>query len=418
MSIDLVRGCESEGLGGRMGGGIFEVSELSLRIKRKFQEDSELQDLWVRGEVSNLTNHRSGHIYFTLKDEKSQIQCVVFRWYAKRLRFRPEAGMKVLVFGSVDTYESRSQYQIHVMGLRPDGVGELYRAFEDLKARLASEGLFDEEHKKPLPRYPSTIGVISSLDGAVIHDIINVTRRRYPVRILLVPAQVQGAGAGESIVESIQRLAEFGVDLIILARGGGSIEDLWPFNEERVARAIYDSKIPIVSAVGHETDYTISDFTADLRAPTPSAAGELVVPEIGEVLERLERYETMLDQSIRRQVEGLSQRLSLCESALSTKRLYDLLRMREERIAELERHLSRLMGHGIEMREAGLRGVVGRLNAVSPLHTLERGYSVTLKGRNVVSSVRQVEVGDHIEVVVKDGSIMASVGEKRGERRW
>ena len=417
MSIDLVRGFESERLGDRKGGGILGVSELSLRIKRKFQKDSEMQDLWVRGEVSNLTNHRSGHIYFTLKDEKSQIQCVVFRWYAKRLRFRPEAGMKILVFGSVDTYEFRSQYQLQVLSVRPDGIGELYRAFEELKARLASEGLFDEAHKRPLPRYPSTVAVVSSPDGAVIHDIINVARRRYPVRILVVPTQVQGVGAGESIVGSIQRLSGSDVDLIILARGGGSIEDLWPFNEERVARAIYDSSIPIVSAVGHETDYTIADFTADLRAPTPSAAGELVVPELGEVLERLERYETMFDQRICSLIDGFSHRLDVCESALSPKRLYDLLGAREGRLRELERHLSHLVDHGIEMRESGLQGVVGRLNAVSPLHTLERGYSITLKDGGVVSSVRQVEIGDRIEVVVKDGSIMGLVGETNEKKR-
>jgi exodeoxyribonuclease VII large subunit len=396
--------------------GILSVSELSLRIKRKFQQDREMQDLWVRGEISNLTNHRSGHTYFTLKDSRSQIQCVMFKWYSRRLKFKPESGMKVLVFGSVDTYEARSQYQIQVMSLRPDGIGELYKAFEQLKIKLASEGLFDEAHKKPLPRYPRTLGVAASPTGAVIHDIINVTRRRFPVHIILAPTQVQGAEAACSIVNSINRLNKLGVDVIILARGGGSIEDLWPFNEEIVARAIYHCEVPVVSAVGHETDYTIADFVADLRAPTPSAAAELTVPDAREVRAQLTQNETMLHHAIQRKLTELSQRIARCESILSPGQLYALVDANRNRLREANRHMIRLIRHKTALYETRLSGVAGRLEAVSPLHTLQRGYSITLKEGEVVRSIEQVESGDSIEVRVADGLILSTVEEKeRGE---
>ncbi|CAD6491329.1 MAG: Exodeoxyribonuclease 7 large subunit [Candidatus Argoarchaeum ethanivorans] len=391
---------------------ILAVSDLTFSIKQKFKEDSDMQDVWVRGEISNLTNHRSGHSYFTLKDAKSQIQCVMFKWYAKRLKFKPSPGMKVIVFGSVEIYEQRSQYQIQVMTIRPDGIGELYKAFEQLKIKLEAEGLFSEVHKKPLPKYPLTIAVASSPTGAVIHDIINITRRRYPVHIILAPTLVQGAEARESIVKSIQLLNQMNVDVIILARGGGSIEDLWPFNEEEVARAIYHSEIPIVSAIGHETDYTIADFTADLRAPTPSAAAELTVPDVSDIRQQLSQYDVILDHTIKEKISGISQRIAQYESIVSIKRLDERVNIKQQRMKEMNKHLQRLMHHKIDITNSHFDSVYTYLNAVSPLHTIKRGYSITLKGKTIVSSITQIKKGDNIEIMVKDGMIESTVNAK------
>lgn len=398
--------------------GVLSVSELTQHIKHLLQEDRELQDIWIRGEISNLTNHRSGHIYFTLKDSRSQIQCVMFKWYAKRLRFKPETGMKALVFGSVNIYEARSQYQLQVAALRPDGIGELYKAFEQLKIKLASEGLFDEAHKKLLPRYPEKIGIVSSPTGAVIHDIINITRRRYPVHLILAPTQVQGVEAAESIITSIRALNRLGVDVIILARGGGSIEDLWAFNEEPVARAIFNSTVPVVSAIGHETDYTIADFTADLRAPTPSAAAELVVPDLSEIQQQLTRHATVLSHAITRRLGELDQRVTRCESAVTLSGLYELLETKRNRVESLQRNLHRLIQHSLDLRNTRFTGTLSHLNAVSPLNTLERGYSITLRGQQVISSIAQVEEGDRLEVLLKDGTVESTVTGKNNRRRW
>jgi len=391
---------------------ILAVSDLTFSIKRKFQQDSDMQDVWVKGEISNLTNHRSGHSYFTLKDAESQIQCVMFKWYAKRLKFKPSPGMKVIVFGSVEIYEARSQYQIQVMTIRPDGIGELYKAFEQLKIKLEAEGLFSEVHKKPLPKYPSTIAVASSPTGAVIHDIINITRRRYPVHIILAPTQVQGAEARESIVRSIKLLNRTNVDVIILARGGGSIEDLWPFNEEEVARTIYHSDIPIVSAIGHETDYTIADFTADIRAPTPSAAAELTVPDVSDIRQQLSQYDAILNHTIKEKISDISQRIAQYESIVSIKRLYEIVNIKQQKMKEMNRYLQRLTHHKIDITNTRFASVCTYLNAVSPLHTLKRGYSITLKGKTIVSSITQIKEGDEIEIMVKDGMIESTVNAK------
>jgi exodeoxyribonuclease VII large subunit len=397
---------------------ILAVSDLTASIKRKFQQDSDMQDVWVKGEISNLTNHRSGHSYFTLKDAKSQIQCVMFKWYAKRLKFKPSSGMKVIVFGSVEIYEARSQYQIQVMTIRPDGIGELYKAFEQLKIKLEAEGLFSEVHKKPLPKYPSTIAVASSPTGAVIHDIINITRRRYPVHIILAPTQVQGAEARESIVRSIQLLNRTNVDVIILARGGGSIEDLWSFNEEEVARAIYHSDIPIVSAIGHETDYTIADFTADIRAPTPSAAAELTVPDASDIRQQLNRYDAILNHTIKEKISDISQRIAQYESIVSIGRLDELVNIKQQRMREMNRYLQRLTHHKLDVTNTQFASAYAYLNAVSPLHTLRRGYSITLKGKTIVSSITQIKEGDEIEIMVKDGMIESTVNAKMTERLY
>ncbi|MFZ2411233.1 MAG: exodeoxyribonuclease VII large subunit, partial [Candidatus Methanoperedens sp.] len=247
--------------------GIYTVHEFTLAVK-SILTSGKFNDVWIRGEISNFTNHSSGHRYFTLKDKSSSLQCVMFKWYGKNMGFELEHGMKVLVLGDLDVYEQRGVYQLKVRAIRPDGIGELYKAFEQLKNKLAMEGLFSPENKKPLPRYPKKIGVATSPTGAVLHDILTVIKRRYPVNLLFIPTIVQGEYAAQSIVSSISALNKTDVDVIIMGRGGGSIEDLWAFNEELVARAIFNSRIPIISAVGHETDYTIADFVADVRAPT------------------------------------------------------------------------------------------------------------------------------------------------------
>jgi len=277
---------------------IYSVGELNHYVRDVIGRDPLLHRIWVKGEISNLVNHGSGHKYFTLKDRGAQLSCVMFRNYCKNLAFEPESGMKVLVLGDIDVYEVRGNYQLVVTALKPDGIGDLHRALEILKKKLSAQGLFDAEHKKLLPRFPGCIGVATSPTGAVVHDIINVTRRRFPVNILVAPTIVQGEMATESIVSSIERLNQMDVDVIILARGGGSLEDLWPFNSEAVAWAIFNSHVPVVSAVGHETDFTIADLAADVRAPTPSAAAELVVPDRKEVKNQIDVVKSRLVSSI------------------------------------------------------------------------------------------------------------------------
>ena len=296
------------------------VEELNLYIKNKVQNDEFLNNVYVKGEISNCKLHYSGHIYFTLKDEKSLIKCVMFRGYASRLNFTPKDGMKVLVFGTVAVYERDGVYQIYAKAMKQDGIGTLYEAYEKLKKQLEAEGLFAPEHKKRIPMYSKTIGVLTASTGAVIRDIINVSTRRNPnVHIRLLPVPVQGKDAAPEIVKGIERMNnEHLADVIILGRGGGSLEDLWPFNEEIVARAIYNSEIPIISAVGHETDFSISDFVADLRAPTPSAAAELAVPNIDDVIYTLDTYENRFKVDLKKKVQVMNLRYEKCMTRRAT----------------------------------------------------------------------------------------------------
>ena len=273
------------------------VSQLNAYIKEKIANDEYLNNILVKGEISNFKNHYTGHMYFTLKDENSLIKCIMFKSYAQKLEFMPKDGMKVFAFGGVSVFERDGVYQIYVKAMQEDGVGTLYKKYEELKQKLETEGYFDQNHKKPIPKMPKTIGVLTSQTGSVIRDIINVSTRRNPnVHIRLFPVPVQGEGAAEKIAEGIKFMNENKLaDVLILARGGGSLEDLWPFNEEIVAHSIYNSEIPIISAVGHETDFSISDFVADLRAPTPSAAAELAVPDIYEIQQKINSYQIDLE---------------------------------------------------------------------------------------------------------------------------
>ncbi len=374
-----------------------------------------LNQVWVRGEISNLTKHSSGHYYFTLKDKVSQISCVSFRSTNRSLRFEPESSMKVLIFGSLDVYTVRGQYQVHVLDIRPDGIGELYKAYEQLRTKLEAEGLFDRSRKRPIPRFPQRIGVATSPTGAAIHDILNILRRRYPVDVLLAPAIVQGEMSAPSIVKAIENLNRANVDVIIVGRGGGSLEDLWSFNEEIVARAIFESRVPVISAVGHETDYTIADFTADLRAPTPSAAAELTVPDSSELKKHISSLSVRMETAAIRHVSGLSERLEYISGRIGPEKLTDFLRQNYQRVDELNVRLERHAGRIMESGRSSLSGLAGRLNAVSPLSTLERGYCIAMmaEGSRLVRSVDDVDTGDCLSLMVKDGTIRCSVDDVR-----
>ena len=388
---------------------ICSVGELNHYIHDMLNNDPHLRNIWIRGEISNLTNHSSGHKYFTLKDSRSQLNCVMFRNYCRSLTFEPEVGMKLLAQGDIDVYEVRGTYQLVVTALRPDGIGELHIALEKLKKKLSAQGLFDAGHKKSLPTFPRRVGVATSPTGAVLHDIINVTRRRFPVDILLSPTVVQGENAVDSIVNSIKRLNHADVDVIILARGGGSLEDLWPFNSEQVARSIYDSRIPVVSAVGHETDFTVADLTADIRAPTPSAAAELVVPDRNEVMVRVDTARSHLISSITGLVAHHDNHLSHLENRVDARRLVGTLNQHLQRVDELGARLGLIMDREFELHNKRLESCVGKLNAVSPLNTLKRGYSIVLHDGKVVRSVEDTKKGDALEMRVIDGKIYCKV---------
>ncbi|MCZ7402131.1 MAG: exodeoxyribonuclease VII large subunit [Candidatus Methanoperedens sp.] len=398
--------------------GIYTVHEFTLAVKCTLTT-GQFNDVWIRGEISNFTNHSSGHRYFTIKDKNSQLSCIMFKWHGRNLRFEPEHGMKVLVLGDIDVYEQRGVYQLKVRDIRPDGIGELYKAYEQLKNKLAMEGLFSPDHKKPLPKFPTKIGVATSPTGAVLHDILTVLKRRYPVNILFIPTLVQGESAGQSIVNSIEALNRTDVDVIILGRGGGSIEDLWAFNEEVVARAIFNSRIPIISAVGHETDYTISDFVADVRAPTPSAAAEIAVPQKQELANQISRLRDRLIENEKRYLSDRQSHISGLESGIDPRLLLEQIAQYIQYIDELEQKQTSCFGRFLEVKQALLDAHAGKLDAVSPLGTLSRGYSITLKlpHKTPVRCIADIEISDEISIIVNDGKIKCEVNEKE-ECKW
>lgn len=389
------------------------MHEFTLAVKG-ILTDGRFNDVWIRGEISNLTNHKSGHRYFTLKDKNSALQCVMFRWYGKNLRFEPEHGMKVLVLGDLDVYELKGAYQLKVRSIRPDGTGELYKAYEQLKNKLAMEGLFSPEHKKPLPRYPEKIGIATSPTGAVLHDIVTVIKRRYPANLLFIPTIVQGEYAAQSIVSSIEALNKTDVDVIILGRGGGSIEDLWAFNEEIVARAIFNSRIPIISAVGHETDYTIADFVADVRAPTPSAAAEIAVPDRQELSNQISRLGERLIENQRRSINDTMSRISELRACVEPRLFLERLENYTQYIDEITQRKALSIRRLLEVKRALFKAHAGKLDAVSPLGTLARGYSITTKlpDKTLVRSINDVERKDELEIIVNDGKIKSNVNDK------
>lgn len=387
------------------------VSELNKYVYEKISSDPELSNVLVKGEISNYKHHYSGHLYFTLKDESSLIKCVMFKGFTSNLNFEPKDGMKVLVLGNVTVYERDGVYQINCKAMQEDGMGNLYKAFEELKFRLEKEGLFDVSHKKKIPMMPKCIGVLTSNTGAVIRDIINVSTRRNPnVYIKLLPVPVQGEGAAEKIVDAInimnqQKLA----DVIIVARGGGSLEDLWPFNEEIVARAIYNSELPVISAVGHETDFTIADFVADLRAPTPSAAAELAVPNINDVIIKLNTYNNRYRQALKKKVELMRLRYEKCMNSRVFKEPTQKINEKYMYIDMKVKSIVTAMSNIYNNKKTNMVKNITRLDGLSPLKTLTRGYSIVELDGKVVKSVNQLKKDDEITLRLIDGITNAKI---------
>ena len=387
------------------------VSELNKYIKDKVAEDDYLKSVFVRGEISNFKHHYTGHMYFTLKDDKSLIKCIMFKSSTATLNFVPKDGMKVNILGSVAVFERDGVYQIYCKAMQQDGEGDLYVKFKELKDKLEKEGLFDDIHKKKIPIMPKIIGVLTSNTGAVIRDIINVSTRRNPqCYIRLFPVPVQGAGAAGKIAQAIKIMNEKKLaDVLILARGGGSIEDLWPFNEEIVARAIYDSELPVISAVGHETDFTISDFVADLRAPTPSAAAEIAVTDISDLQDRIFLYRNRLRILLKKKIEVIRLRY---EKVMASRAFADpAYRIKEnylkidKLVKELENSItSRIRDDKIRMVE-----VITRLDMMSPLKTLSRGYGIIEKDKSVIKSIKDLKVDDIVHIRLTDGNVDAKI---------
>ena len=396
--------------------GAFGVSELNEYIKRLFDSDRTLSAVSVKGEISNFVNHRSGHLYFSLKDADGQIRAVMFRSSAQRLKFVPENGMRVVLRGSVSVYQRDGSYQLYATSMEPDGIGALYLAYEQLKEKLAAEGLFAEESKKAIPEFPERVGVITSPTGAAVRDIINVTGRRFPLaKIYLYPSLVQGDGAVENLVEALDYFEKSKlVDVIIIGRGGGSIEDLWAFNSEILARKIFALKIPIISAVGHETDFTICDFVSDMRAPTPSAAAEIAVPDIREITLR---------------VDSASERLCLALSAMAARKRERLVSLTKRDVLtnpcviidklyeDLERVFKTACDAVSEIcadRKGELLLKSEKLNVLSPLSVISRGYSITENKGKLVKSANSISVGDLLKIRLSDGAVSARVEEISG----
>ena len=387
------------------------VTQLNKYLKDRFDEDENLGAILVKGEISNFKNHYTGHLYFTLKDENSLIKCIMFKSYAERLAFKPKDGMKVMVFGSVSVFERDGVYQIYVKTMMEDGMGDLHEQFEQLKAKLEKEGLFDEVHKKPIPLYPKVIGVLTSQTGAVIRDIINVSTRRNPnVYIRLLPVPVQGPGAAEQIAKKIKIMNEKKLaDVLIIGRGGGSLEDLWPFNEEIVARAIYESELPVISAVGHETDFTIADFVADLRAPTPSAAAELAVPDVYELKQKINNYQNRCRISLKKQVELMRLRYEKC---IKSRVFTDPLRKHRDLSVLLDSNVQRLVTKIKNIKKDNQTAyieLVTKLDALSPLKTLTRGYTLTEKDGKIIKSAAELQQNDKVKLKFVDGEKIAVI---------
>lgn len=392
---------------------IYTVSRLTREIKAVVE--GTFTDVWVEGEVSNYTFHPSGHMYFDLKDAEAVLHCAFFRNANQNIKFGIKDGLKILCFGRVSIYDKRGQYQLYIDKVEPKGVGELQLAFEQLKERLQKEGLFEPAHKVPIPVFPSKIGIVTSPTGAAIRDILHILRRRFDdIGILICPVKVQGEGAAEEIATAIGDLNRMSdIDVLILARGGGSLEDLWAFNEEAVARAIYASKIPIISAVGHEVDYTISDFVADLRAPTPSAAAEIVIAKKEDFIETIQGFLKDLRASLGNSVSIFESRMADLLESPAFKYPFEAIERHEERLDDLLKTHRKYFSHMINIKAERFNTVIGQLEALSPLAVLKRGYSITLQlpDGKVARDAKAVKRGDMIETKLYKGRLISEVKE-------
>ena len=390
---------------------VFSVTELNNYVKRILDNDENLKNVFVTGEISNFKNHYSGHMYMTIKDEGGAIKAVMFSSYASRLKFVPENGMKVIIFGSVSLYNKDGSYQLYITDMQPDGVGALNLAYEQLKEKLQNEGLFNAEFKKPIPEFPQKIGVMTAPDGAAVRDIFSILKRRYPVaEIVFCPVAVQGERAAPEIAKAIKLFNEQNAaDVLIVGRGGGSLEDLWAFNEEIVARAIFESKIPVISAVGHETDFTIADFVSDLRAPTPSAAAELAVPDIFELKSELLGLKQHLSVLMRNMLTGEKERLENFEKQITILSPTNKIINSRQELSNLYEKVVNSINLKLNDEKAKISLLSSKLNALSPLEVLSRGYSISYKNEMPIKSVGDVKIGDNIKIRVTDGEFFAEV---------
>lgn len=390
---------------------ILTVSQINRYISFKLKEDKKLHGILVSGEISNFTNHtRTGHLYFTLKDNETSMKAVMFSSMASRLNFVPQNGMKVIVSANVQVYERDGVYQLYVNDMQPDGIGALYLAYEQLKEKLLYEGLFDEAHKKPLPEFPNKIGIITSLEAAALQDMLNIISRRYPLaQITIFPALVQGINAPESLCKAIEKADTSELDLLICGRGGGSFEDLMAFNNEQLARTIYNCNTPIISAVGHETDTTIADFAADLRAPTPSAAAELAVPDMTVIYNKLDLLAKMLAQGFIMQLDTKYRKLETLEKRIEDAVPFARINSYKEKLSNVEKSLdsaykNKLLNYSKILAEKSVQ-----LDVLSPLKTLARGYSLVYKEEQIIKSTDAISAGDKVNIQFSDGIVAATI---------
>ena len=416
------------------------VGALTRYLKYQFDSDKNLQTVFLKGEISNFKLHTSGHLYFSLKDETSKINAIMFGANAKKLLFKPMEGSKVLVVGRVSIYEATGNYQIYIDEMLEDGVGNLYLAFEKLKEKLSKEGLFDDKHKKEIPKYPNRIGIITASTGAAIRDILTTIKRRYPIcETILFPSLVQGENAKEDIAKNIKRAENFNLDVLIVGRGGGSIEDLWPFNEEIVARAIFDCKIPVISAVGHEIDFTIADFVADKRAATPTAAAEIAVPNIIDVLNELSQYKIRLNENINKKINYFDLYLDSIKNSFVIKNpllIYDTKAQKLDLLSEtiyknmihkLEKatlNLEKFKTNNLllnpiklfEKQTINLKTIIEKLELLNPLNVLGRGYGLVYNNDKLIKNIKDVKINDKIDIKLSSGIINASVNKIKEEK--
>ena len=390
------------------------ISDVNRFIKIKLEGEEKLQHLFVKGEISNYKHHTRGHLYFTLKDESSKINAVMFQGNASRLAFIPEDGMSVLISGRVGVYEPNGNYQLYIESMEQDGTGNLYLEFEKLKNRLAIEGLFGSEFKKDIPRFPEKIGIITASTGAAVKDIISTIKRRYPIaETILFPTLVQGDGAKEGIVKQIKEADSFGLDVIICGRGGGSIEDLWAFNEEIVARAIFDCNTPIISAVGHEIDYTIADFVADMRAPTPTGAAEMAVPNLTDLSTLMDNYMIRLKENIANKLNTLENKFNLLKNSFVLKNPLAMYEIKEQKLDNLIDTLNANVKSRLENINYKYKISLNKLELLNPLGILKKGYSVVKKDEEIVTGINKLKTNDLIEIKLFRGNIEAKI-----ERIW
>ncbi len=393
---------------------IISVSQLNYYVKSLLDNDPHLSSVFVTGEISNLTDHyRSGHIYFSLKDKNAVVRAVMFAGNARNLKFKPEEGMKVIALCRVSLYEVTGGYQIYVDDMQPDGIGSLTIAFEQLKKKLEEKGLFKLENKKPIPKFPKTVGVITSPTGAAVQDIRNILTRRFPsVDIVLCPVLVQGAGAPEQLINAVNLFNEYDcADVIIIGRGGGSIEDLWAFNDENLAYAIYASNIPVISAVGHETDFTICDFVSDLRAPTPSAAAELAVPDREELLAYYNSQRQYINSLIDNKLSFYNKKLSDIRTAMSVNSPEKRIGLLSSKLDNLSKRAQLSINDNFNLKSDSVKKLGAKLETLNPVSVLNRGYAIAQKDRKNINSVKELKIDDEIKLTLKDGTVKTKVVE-------